>query len=183
MTDTSAQPATIEELREVMDVVMKSVREGGGAERGAVVVDYTNYRGERRWRRIIPLQLVFTSNRWHPKPQWLLRAIDKDKREARAFALTGIHAWAAPSSLPDARMADPTAQTEPLTTGQLIVAEWETNPIYEPCNLAQAIDDAITARAEALETMLREWVAFKLAISDKFSEDSLVARTNRLLGV
>ncbi|WP_296206150.1 hypothetical protein [uncultured Hyphomicrobium sp.] len=162
---------------------MKSVREGGGAERGAVVVDYTNYRGERRWRRIIPLQLVFTSNRWHPKPQWLLRAIDKDKREARAFALTGIHAWAAPSSLPDARMADPTAQTEPLTTGQLIVAEWETNPIYEPCNLAQAIDDAITARAEALETMLREWVAFKLAISDKFSEDSLVARTNRLLGV
>lgn len=48
---------------------------------------------------------------------------------------------------------DRTAQTEPLTTGQQIVAKWEgLNGWTEPADLAEAIDDAIAAaRSAALE--------------------------------
>jgi hypothetical protein len=46
---------------------------------------------------------------------------------------------------------DPTAQTEPLTEGQSIVAKWEslTCPWSEPADLAEAIDEAIAAEREA----------------------------------
>ena len=48
-------------------------------------------------------------------------------------------------------MRDPTAQTEPLTTGQSIVAKWEgpSSPWSEPADLAEAIDKAIAAEREA----------------------------------
>jgi hypothetical protein len=42
-------------------------------------------------------------------------------------------------------MRDPTAQTEPLTVGQRIVAGYETDLISEPCEYAEAIDAAIAA--------------------------------------
>jgi hypothetical protein len=44
---------------------------------------------------------------------------------------------------PDGTAPDPTAQTEPLTEGQRIVAEYESNSIAEPCELAEAIDRAL----------------------------------------
>jgi hypothetical protein len=46
---------------------------------------------------------------------------------------------------------DRTAQTEPLTTGQSIVAKWESpaSPWSEPADLAEAIDKAIAAEREA----------------------------------
>jgi hypothetical protein len=53
---------------------------------------------------------------------------------------------------------DRTAQTEPLTTGQQIVAKWEgLNGWTEPADLAQGIDDAIAAaRSAALEEAAAE---------------------------
>jgi len=44
---------------------------------------------------------------------------------------------------------DRTAMTEPLTTGQQIVAKWEGPPSgwSEPADLAEAIDDAIARRS------------------------------------
>lgn len=59
----------------------------------AVVIDYTNWRGERSTRRIIPKQLLFQATTWHPDEQWLIRALDLDKGEARLFALSGVHSW------------------------------------------------------------------------------------------
>lgn len=47
------------------------------------------------------------------------------------------------ASIPKDMPPDPTAQTEPLTIGQQIVASWETDAIAEPCELAGAIDRAI----------------------------------------
>lgn len=44
---------------------------------------------------------------------------------------------------------DATAQTEPLTVGQRIVAGYETDLISEPCEYAAAIDAAIAAEREA----------------------------------
>jgi predicted DNA-binding transcriptional regulator YafY len=58
-----------------------------------VVIDYTNWRGERAHRRIIPLGVSFTSNEWHPTPQWLLLAIDVEKDAERTFAMCSIHAF------------------------------------------------------------------------------------------
>lgn len=63
-----------------------------------VRIDYTNYRGERRERRIVPIAIRFTANEWHPEPQWLMHAIDIEKAAAgepagRDFAMKGIHRW------------------------------------------------------------------------------------------
>jgi hypothetical protein len=47
-------------------------------------------------------------------------------------------------------MNDPTAMTEPLTTGQRLVADWQAELIAEPCELAAAIDRELAAlRAQA----------------------------------
>jgi predicted DNA-binding transcriptional regulator YafY len=60
----------------------------------AVLIDYTNHRGERAMRRIHPLSLSFENNEWHPETQWILEAADLDKGgELRGFALKDIHSW------------------------------------------------------------------------------------------
>jgi hypothetical protein len=61
----------------------------------AVKIVYTNWRDEIAIRRIIPCAngLRFGSNEWHTKPQWLLRAIDRDKQEIREFAMSSIDSW------------------------------------------------------------------------------------------
>jgi hypothetical protein len=46
-------------------------------------------------------------------------------------------------------MRNPTAQTEPLTAGQRIVAAYEADMIAEPCELATLIDNAIELEREA----------------------------------
>lgn len=59
-----------------------------------IEVDYTNHRGERRTRKIIPTgQLVFSSNQWHPQPQWLFNAVDLGHAHdtVKTFALAGLH--------------------------------------------------------------------------------------------
>jgi predicted DNA-binding transcriptional regulator YafY len=61
--------------------------------RKEVVIDYTNWRGERSKRRIRPHQIVFENNEWHPETQWLLEAADLEKGEMRTFALANIHSW------------------------------------------------------------------------------------------
>lgn len=61
--------------------------------RKAVWIDYTNWRGERRWRSVCPIQIVFESNEWHKECQWFLEAHDFDSREIRTFALSNIHEW------------------------------------------------------------------------------------------
>lgn len=62
----------------------------------AVVIDYTNYRGERALRPIEPTRILFGSTPWHPDPQWLLEAWDITKNEHRSFALNGIPGWHMP---------------------------------------------------------------------------------------
>ena len=58
-----------------------------------VEIDYTNWRGERRWRRITPIGIVFENNEWHPTSQWLLEAIDCEDGQIKTFALETIHGW------------------------------------------------------------------------------------------
>ncbi len=62
------------------------------AER-TVRIDYTNYRGERSWKRIQPMQVGFGKTEYHPTPQWLLQAVDVDRLVPRFYAMKDIHAW------------------------------------------------------------------------------------------
>ncbi len=58
-----------------------------------VVIDYTNYRGERSTRRIVPRRIWFGDNDYHKSAQWILRAYDLDKQADRDFALKDVHSW------------------------------------------------------------------------------------------
>jgi len=59
-----------------------------------VQIDYTNYKGERRWRTVRPMKIWFGVSVWHPGEQWFLHADDMDKSQVRDFSLATIHAWA-----------------------------------------------------------------------------------------
>lgn len=64
--------------------------------RKQVDVDYTNYRGERRQRRIEPVQgqMHFNYNEFHSEPQWLLTALDiSGDGTLKTFAMAQIHSW------------------------------------------------------------------------------------------
>ncbi len=58
-----------------------------------IVIDYTNYRGERAHRRVLPHRLWFGTADWHPEPQWILDAWDVEKGVIRSFAMRDIHSW------------------------------------------------------------------------------------------
>ncbi len=61
----------------------------------SVTIDYTNWRGERSLRRVQPISIDFSSNKWHPIAQWLMVAIDLDDNNypEKAFAMKDIHSW------------------------------------------------------------------------------------------
>lgn len=66
-----------------------------GKAAGEVIIDYTNHRGTRRERTIIPQPgtFRFESNEYHPVPQWLFDALDVEKGVRRTFALQDVHSW------------------------------------------------------------------------------------------
>ena len=57
----------------------------------AIVLDYTNWKGERRDRRVMPLTLWFGVSEFHDEAQWFIRAIDLERNVMRDFALATIH--------------------------------------------------------------------------------------------
>lgn len=57
------------------------------------VIDYTNHRGERGNRVILPLRIWFGSTPWHPTNTWLLEALDLAKGQKRDFDMACIHSW------------------------------------------------------------------------------------------
>jgi predicted DNA-binding transcriptional regulator YafY len=56
-----------------------------------IEIDYTNWRGERAWRKVQPISVEFTCSEWHPENQWLMLVWDFEKQAYREFALSGIH--------------------------------------------------------------------------------------------
>lgn len=69
-------------------------------------------------------------------------------------------------------MRDRTAQTEPLTIGQQLVARWESidSGWGEPADLAEAIDDAIAAEREACAKLVESAPMGKAAGHHVFAE-------------
>lgn len=67
-------------------------------EKQKVKIDYTNWKGERRFRVITPLCIRYELNRYHPKWQWILWAFDEEMKEekiVKQFAMNKIHSWIA----------------------------------------------------------------------------------------
>jgi len=58
-----------------------------------VLLDYTNYRGERAIRRVIPQAFGWFKTEFHPEDQWMMRAYDLDKKVDRIYAMKDIHSW------------------------------------------------------------------------------------------
>lgn len=57
------------------------------------LIDYTNWKGQRAERTILPLQLWYGTTEQHPEPQWIVRAVDSEKQLLRDFTLHTIHYW------------------------------------------------------------------------------------------
>lgn len=60
-----------------------------------VIIDYTNHRGERRERHVIPHPrgFEFTETPDHKPAQWVIRCWDLTKHAQRTFAMKNIHSW------------------------------------------------------------------------------------------
>jgi len=59
-----------------------------------ILIDYTNWKGNRRWRRVRSLALAFSSSMYHPERQWLLKALDlEDANTVKYFSMKDIHTW------------------------------------------------------------------------------------------
>jgi len=56
-------------------------------------IRYTNHRGETSIRNVIPQDIRYGANGWHPEPQWFLVAYDLDRKAMRYFAMRSIHEW------------------------------------------------------------------------------------------
>lgn len=56
-----------------------------------VILDYTNWKGERRLRRVLPRELWYGVTNYHREPQWFIRGVDLEKNAVRDFALRDIH--------------------------------------------------------------------------------------------
>lgn len=59
----------------------------------AIKIDYTNHRGERRVRNIIPIKIRFTATPEHKDAQWILDGFDLDKKSFRSYSFSGIHSF------------------------------------------------------------------------------------------
>ena len=55
-----------------------------------LVFEYINWEGVRGVRSVVPIELYWGKTQWHPKEQWLLKAMDLDKEEERTFAVKDI---------------------------------------------------------------------------------------------
>jgi hypothetical protein len=56
----------------------------------AIQVVYTNWRGETRERRLVPISLWYGYTEQHGEPQYLLKALDCEDGREKDFALLGL---------------------------------------------------------------------------------------------
>ena len=48
---------------------------------------YTNYKGETKWRNIIPKNYFYGETEYHKGKRWLLECFDTDKNDMRTYAV------------------------------------------------------------------------------------------------
>lgn len=92
-----------------------------------VHIDYTNWKGDRSWRRITPRGIRFASID-HQEACWLLDAFDLDKHVIRSFPIKDIHEWDEP--VPELYVPELPATIEPRIVKGRIVQRYE-RPTYQ----------------------------------------------------
>lgn len=85
---TKSQP----NYKEIRNAI-KSVQARTPQSDKPVTIFYENWRGEQRYRKIIPHEIWFGTTEWHPDPEWLLTALDVDRNAIRHFSMKGIREW------------------------------------------------------------------------------------------
>lgn len=50
-------------------------------------LEYTNWKGDTRIRKVIPLRVWYGSTKFHGAPQWLLKVRDLEKDAERDFSM------------------------------------------------------------------------------------------------
>ncbi len=62
---------------------------------GAARIDYTNWKGARAIRTIVPKAFEFGTSAFHADEadQWFVIAWDLDRNVERMFAMKNIHSW------------------------------------------------------------------------------------------
>ena len=55
-----------------------------------LVFKYRNWQNAIGIRTVKPIKIWYGKTQWHPKSQWLLKALDSDKGEERDFAVKDI---------------------------------------------------------------------------------------------
>lgn len=56
-----------------------------------LVFEYTNWRGEKRTRKVAPFRVWYGATEWHPVPQLLLEGYCHDAMAKRDFAIADIN--------------------------------------------------------------------------------------------
>jgi len=57
------------------------------------IIDYVNWRGQRRVRRVLPHYMRWGRSEFHPEHQWLFVATDLADGVQKEFAMSGIRLW------------------------------------------------------------------------------------------
>jgi hypothetical protein len=66
---------------------------GDQIEAVPVSIDYTNWKGERRERHIMPLMVWFGLSKYHQGAQWFMKALDLEDGQRKDFAMKDVHRW------------------------------------------------------------------------------------------
>lgn len=79
---------TREQITRVTDLISSCSTDG------VCEIDYTNYLGQRRWRRVtLRWRPRFGTDKYHVKQQWLLDVYAHDRDDKRTLAMSDIHGW------------------------------------------------------------------------------------------
>lgn len=60
---------------------------------GGVIIDYLNWKGERRLRKITPIRIFYGKTPYHPQEGWMMDAWDEEKQAMRTFSMACIYKW------------------------------------------------------------------------------------------
>lgn len=102
--DVRAFTDAIEALIDAKLSALSAPETGDAGVTADITFGYMNWRGEHSERHARPIRIWYGSTEWHPTPQWFLHALDREKGEARDFALKDFEGYAArqrPAPVPD----------------------------------------------------------------------------------
>lgn len=89
-------PTDLPPLRECRNEVclLPRTHEGHCDPKQPAVIDFVNWKGKQRKRRISPVgDLVFLATDYHPEDQWQIPAICHEDGKLKYFPLNNIKSW------------------------------------------------------------------------------------------